>query len=51
MQKVLGENLHGFDTLPKEGRNGIRIAFIEALWYVFAITSGTEDVEVDTFPN
>lgn len=29
MQKVTGENLHGFDTLPEEEQNRIRIAFIE----------------------
>lgn len=51
MQKVPGENLHGFDTLPREEQNRIRIAFIEALWYACSITSGTEDSEVDTFPN
>ncbi|GAQ46499.1 unnamed protein product [Aspergillus niger] len=32
MQKVPGKNLHGFDTLPREEQNRIRIAFIEALW-------------------
>ncbi|PYI05203.1 hypothetical protein BO78DRAFT_462115 [Aspergillus sclerotiicarbonarius CBS 121057] len=32
MQKVPGENLHGFDTLTKEEQNRIRVAFIDALW-------------------
>ncbi|GKZ29601.1 hypothetical protein AbraIFM66950_005633 [Aspergillus brasiliensis] len=32
MQKVPGENLHGFDRLPKEEQNRIRVAVIHALW-------------------
>ncbi|PLB53456.1 hypothetical protein P170DRAFT_490616 [Aspergillus steynii IBT 23096] len=32
MQKVPGENLHGFDTLTKAEQNRIRVAFIDSLW-------------------
>ncbi|RAK90871.1 hypothetical protein BO79DRAFT_215866 [Aspergillus costaricaensis CBS 115574] len=44
MQKVPGENLHGFDTLPREEQNRIRIAFIEALCFIVDL----EDAEQHT---
>ncbi|OJJ67760.1 hypothetical protein ASPBRDRAFT_68931 [Aspergillus brasiliensis CBS 101740] len=44
MQKVPGENLHGFDRLPKEEQNRIRVAVIHALCFIVDL----EDAEQHT---